>query len=620
MIYRRMQKMRIIREKSLRNLPKPENNKKNNNDTFNYTLNSFLLATSTFGLYKFFSNNKVKIEDTSIHELKEKKDNFERITIVNDKTAIIKKKTKEEYYRVNIPSIDYFEKKIETNAPIVFETSVSWTTFLGPVLSLGILGSMLYIMNRNGGGLKQILDINKTNDIIKNVETKFNDVVGQRNAKRSVKEFVDILKNKEKYKEIGVKVPKGALLSGPPGTGKTLLAKAIAGEANLPFVNMTGSDFNAMFVGVGSAKIKNLYKTAKKCADESGGCIVFIDEIDAIGQKRNSANMIGGNSERENTLNQLLTEMDGFTENKNVMTFAATNRPELLDPALLRAGRFDRKILVDLPTVKDREDLFSFYLNKLNINKNIIPNISEISSTLTPGLSGADISNIVNEAGIISVRNNKKEIDEQDIKSAIDYVLLGDEKDKILLDNEKTIVSYHESGHAYLSFILPLVENPVKVSIIPREKGMLGFSQSEVSDENLTSKKKIEQYLMVLMAGRASEEIFCEDITNGAFNDIEKASTLAKQYIKMFGFNKSNKFLNTVDNTNQFSSEISNYLKDSMDKELLDFLNFKYAETCVLIDKNKENIESIKNILLDKENIYLNDIKNVIDNNKIFLN
>ena len=620
MIYRRMQKMRIIREKSLRNLPKPENNKKNNNDTFNYTLNSFLLATSTFGLYKFFSNNKVKIEDTSIHELKEKKDNFEKITIVNDKTAIIKKKTKEEYYRVNIPSVDYFEKKIETDVPIIFESSVGWTTFLGPVLSLGILGSMLYIMNRSGGGLKQMLDINKTNDIIKNVETKFKDVVGQRNAKRSVKEFVDILKNKEKYKEIGVKVPKGALLSGPPGTGKTLLAKAIAGEANLPFVNMTGSDFNAMFVGVGSAKIKNLYKTAKKCADESGGCIVFIDEIDAIGQKRNSANMIGGNSERENTLNQLLTEMDGFTENKNVMTFAATNRPELLDPALLRAGRFDRKILVDLPTVKDRKDLFSFYLNKLNINKDIIPNISEISSTLTPGLSGADISNIVNEAGIISVRNNKKEIDEQDIKSAIDYVLLGDEKDKILLDNEKTIVSYHESGHAYLSFILPLVENPVKVSIIPREKGMLGFSQSEVSDENLTSKKKIEQYLMVLMAGRASEEIFCEDITNGAFNDIEKASTLAKQYIKMFGFNKSNKFLNTVDNTNQFSSEISNYLKDSMDKELLDFLNFKYAETCVLIDKNKENIESIKNILLDKENIYLNDIKNVIDNNKIFLN
>ena len=619
MIYRRMQKMKIFREKSRANLPKSENKNTNTNYTFNYAVNSFLLATSTFGVYKLINNNKIKIEDTSIQNLKEKKYDFEKITVINDKTAIIKKKNKDEYYKVNIPSIDYFEKKIETDAPIIFESSVSWTNFLGPVLSLGILGSMLYMMSRNSGGLKQILDMNKTSDIIKNVETKFKDVVGQRNAKRSVMEFVDIIKNKDKYKKIGVTVPKGALLSGPPGTGKTLLAKAIAGEADLPFVNMTGSDFNAMFVGVGSAKIKNLYKTAKKCADENGGCIVFIDEIDAIGQKRNSANIIGGNSERENTLNQLLTEMDGFTENKNVMTFAATNRPELLDPALLRAGRFDRKIIVDLPTIKDREDLFSFYLNKLTINKDIIPDISKISSTLTPGLSGADISNIVNEAGIISVRNNKSEIDELDIKSAIDYVLLGDEKDKILLDNEKIIVSYHEAGHAYLSYILPLVENPVKVSIIPREKGMLGFSQSEVSDENLTSKKKIEQYIMVLMAGRASEEIFCDDITNGAFNDIEKATILAKQYIKMFGFNKSNKFLNTTDNTNNFSNEISNFLKDTMDKELLEFLNFKYAETCMLINKNKENISFIKNILIEKENIYLNDIKNIIDTNKIFL-
>ena len=620
MIYRRMQKMRILREKSLRNLPKPENNsKKNEPSIFNYALNSFLLASTSFGIYKFLNKSDLKIENTSISDIKDKTETFEKITIVNDKTAIIKKKMKNEYYKINIPNIDYFEKKVDTDAPVVFETSISWTSFLGPALSLGILGSMLYMMNRNGGGLKQILDINKTNDVIKNVETKFKDIVGQRNAKRSVVEFVDILKNKEKYREIGVKVPKGALLSGPPGTGKTLLAKAIAGESNLPFVNMTGSDFNAMFVGVGSAKIKNLYKTAKKCAEESGGCIVFIDEIDAIGQKRNSANMIGGNSERENTLNQLLTEMDGFTENKNVMTFAATNRPELLDPALLRAGRFDRKIFVDLPSVKDREDLFDFYLNKLSINKNIIPNISKISSKLTPGLSGADISNIVNEAGIISVRNNKKEIDELDIKSAIDYVLLGDEKDKILLENEKVIVSYHESGHAYLSYILPLVENPVKVSIIPREKGMLGFSQSEVSDENLTSKKKIEQYLMVLMAGRASEDIFCEDVTNGALNDIEKATSIAKQYIKMFGFNKTNKFLNTTDTTNQFSSDVSNYLKDSMDKELLEFLNFKYAETCTLINKNKENIESIKNILLEKENIYLDDIKNVIDSKKIHI-
>ena len=223
------------------------------------------------------------------------------------------------------------------------------------------------MMSRNTGGIKSIVDLNKSSEIMKNIKTKFSDVIGQKNARRSVEEFVDILKNKEKYSNVGVKVPKGALLSGPPGTGKTLIAKAIAGESNLPFVNMTGSDFNAMFVGVGSAKIKNLYKTAKEAAEEHGGCIVFIDEIDAIGQKRSSVNTFGGNSERENTLNQLLTEMDGFDSNENVITFAATNRPELLDPALLRPGRFDRKITVDLPTIHDRVDLFKYYLNKLNL-------------------------------------------------------------------------------------------------------------------------------------------------------------------------------------------------------------------------------------------------------------
>ena len=248
---------------------------------------------------------------------------------------------------------------------------------------------------------------------------------------------------------------------------------------------MVGSDFNAMFVGVGSSKVNSLYNTAKEAAKIHGGCIVFIDEIDAIGQKRSSVNTFGGNSERENTLNQLLTEMDGFDSHENVITFAATNRPELLDPALLRAGRFDRKISVDLPTIKDREDLFSYYFNKLTLDKSIINGMSILSSKLTPGFSGADIANIVNESGIIAVRKQKQIVQEEDIKDAIDYVMMGNEKDNILTDKEKNIVAYHEAGHAYLSCVLENVENPVKVSIIPREKGMLGFSQSEVSVENL---------------------------------------------------------------------------------------------------------------------------------------
>ena len=576
------------------------------------------LFSSVF-LYKNLNNKKKKITKISIKELKElENSNFEKVDIFDDKIVLIKKNHIDEYYQLNVPNGEYFEKHIQTDAPIYFNNSVNWSSIIGPVISLGIFGTVIYMMTRNVGGLKNIMEVSKPLDMISQVEVKFKDVIGQKNARRSVQEFVDIIKNKQKYKELGVTVPKGALLSGPPGTGKTLIAKAIAGESELPFVNMTGSDFNAMFVGVGSAKIKNLYNMAKEAAEEHGGCIVFIDEIDAIGQKRSSANTIGGNSERENTLNQLLTEMDGFDSNKNVITFAATNRPELLDPALLRPGRFDRKITVDLPTLNDRQELFDYYLNKLKIDKSIIPSISQMSSRLTPGFSGADIANVVNEAGIISVRKKNSIIEEQDIKDAIDYVILGDEKEDILLEKEKNIVAYHEAGHAYLSYILPLVENPLKVSIIPREKGMLGFSQSEMSNENLTSRKKMEQYLNVLMAGRAAEEIFFEDVTNGASNDIEKATQIVKQYVKIYGFSKDNSFMNQTDN-NPYKSETSNLINDLADKEIIDFLNFKYQETLELIKNNKDNITSIKESLLENKTIYYQDMINLIDDSKIYL-
>ena len=605
------------------------NSNSNNFDNKKLLFQGIFAGTSILSSYVLLKglNNRANIKKLSMKDFKEihkskeisDMDNFEKVTIIDNSVAIIKEKNKEQYYRINIPNGEYFEKNIEMDIPIYYEESIKWESFLGPMLSLGIFGTVLFMMSRNAGGLKSIVDLNKSTEIMKNIETKFSDVIGQKNARRSVEEFVDILKNKKKYSDIGVKVPKGALLSGPPGTGKTLIAKAIAGESNLPFVNMTGSDFNAMFVGVGSAKIKNLYKTAKNAAEEHGGCIVFIDEIDAIGQKRSSANTFGGNSERENTLNQLLTEMDGFDSNRNVITFAATNRPELLDPALLRPGRFDRKIIVDLPNINDRKKLFEYYLEKLNIDKKIIPEVSEISSKLTPGFSGADIANIVNESGIISVRNKRDTISENDIKSAIDYVMLGDEKENLLLQKEKEIVSYHEAGHAYMSTILPLVEKPVKVSIIPREKGMLGFSQSEISMENLISKKKMEQYIIVLMAGRACEEIFFDDITNGASNDIEKATEIAKNYVKLYGFSKNNKFMNMTDN-NPYKDENSDLTKNTTDGDTLSLLNEKYEETLDLIIKNKDNIEAIKNDLIENETIYFNDIDKVIDKDKIILN
>ncbi len=585
----------------------------------NLPINSILLGSTIFSVFLLLnnSNNKIKLENISLNELKEK-DDIEKINIIDNNVVIIKRSFDNGYYRITIPNSEYFDKHFQTDKPIYFDQSVNWLSIIPPLISLGILGTIIFMMSRNMNGFKGIIDLNKSAEVIENINIKFKDVIGQKNARRSVEEFVDIIKNKDKYLSLGVTVPKGALLSGPPGTGKTLIAKAIAGESNLPFINMTGSDFNAMFVGVGSAKIKSLYNSAKEAAEKNGGCIVFIDEIDAIGQKRSSANTFGGNSERENTLNQLLTEMDGFDSNKNVITFAATNRPELLDPALLRPGRFDRKILVDLPTRKDRSDLFNYYLQKLNLDKSLISNISELSSNLTPGFSGADIANVVNEAGIIAVRNKKNIVEEIDIKNAIDYVMMGNEKDDKLLEKEEHIVSFHEAGHAYLSYILPDVENPVKVSIIPREKGMLGFSQSEVSIENLISKNKIEQYINVLMAGRICEDIFCNDITNGASNDMEKATELANKYIKLYGFSDNNKFMSQTDN-NLYKNDNSNFIRDESDKEVINFLNFKYEETYIMIYSNKENIKSIKDLLFNKKTIYFDDLKSSINHDKITL-
>tara|TARA_X000000950_G_scaffold269127_1_gene347416 strand:+ start:21 stop:1874 length:1854 start_codon:yes stop_codon:yes gene_type:complete len=585
----------------------------------NLPINSILLGSTIFSVFLLYSNsnNKIKLENISLNELKEK-DDIEKINIIDNNVVIIKRSFDNGYYRIMIPNSEYFDKHFKTDKPIYFDQSVNWLSIIPPLISLGILGTIIFMMSRNVNGIKGIIDLNKSAEVIENINIKFKDVIGQKNARRSVEEFVDIIKNKDKYLSLGVTVPKGALLSGPPGTGKTLIAKAIAGESNLPFINMTGSDFNAMFVGVGSAKIKSLYNSAKEAAEKNGGCIVFIDEIDAIGQKRSSANTFGGNSERENTLNQLLTEMDGFDSNKNVITFAATNRPELLDPALLRPGRFDRKILVDLPTRKDRRDLFYYYLQKLNLDKNLISNISQLSSNLTPGFSGADIANVVNEAGIIAVRNKKNIVEEIDIKNAIDYVMMGNEKDDKLLEKEEHIVSFHEAGHAYLSYILPDVENPVKVSIIPREKGMLGFSQSEVSIENLISKNKIEQYINVLMAGRICEDVFCNDITNGASNDMEKATELANKYIKLYGFSDNNKFMSQTDN-NLYKNDTSNFIRDESDKEVINFLNFKYEETYIMIYSNKENIKSIKDLLFNKKTIYFDDLKSSINHDKITL-
>ena len=586
----------------------------NNNNNNNEQLLKYIVGITMLSSAALITSNAAnqKIVNETITNVKKQKESIENITIVDDKTALIKKNFDDKVYRVNIPNAEYLEKKIDSEEiPVEFIRSENWMETIVTMSSILLMMAIFFSLRRNVTGFTNLMQIEKSGIIMKNIDIKFKDIIGQKNAKTSVMEFVDILKNHDKYNAIGVKVPKGALLSGPPGTGKTLLAKAIASESNLPFINMNGSDFNAIFVGVGSAKIKNLFQEAKKAANENGGCVIFIDEIDAIGQKRNVGNNFGGNSERENTLNQLLSEMDGFDTASNVMTFGATNRPELLDEALLRPGRFDRKIVVDLPTFQDRVDLFTYYLSKLNIDEKIIKNLSIASSKLTPGLSGADISNIVNESGIISVRNKKSIVSENEIKEAIDYVLLGNKKENILSEEEKKIIAYHEAGHAVLSYFLPLVENPIKVSIIPREKGMLGFSQSEFSDEKLQSRKKMGQYINVLMAGRAAEEIFCNDITNGASNDIQKATDLSKNYLNTFGFHPNNKFMN-MNETMQFKNEYSSLLRYESEKEIQDFLNSKYGETLQLVQLYEKEIKFLKELLLEKETIFESDIHRIV--------
>ena len=600
----------LFRNFSTRPSMKFNNNNNNNN---NEQLLKYVVGITMLSSAALITSNAAnqKIVNETITNVKKQKESIENITIVDDKTALIKKNFDDKVYRVNIPNAEYLEKKIDSGEiPIEFIRSENWMETIVTISSILLMMAIFFSLRRNVTGFTNLMQIEKSGIIMKNIDIKFKDIIGQKNAKNSVMEFVDILKNHDKYNAIGVKVPKGALLSGPPGTGKTLLAKAIASESNLPFINMNGSDFNAIFVGVGSAKIKNLFQEAKKAANENGGCVIFIDEIDAIGQKRNVGNNFGGNSERENTLNQLLSEMDGFDTASNVMTFGATNRPELLDEALLRPGRFDRKIVVDLPTFQDRVDLFTYYLSKLNIDENIIKNLSIASSKLTPGLSGADISNIVNESGIISVRNKKSIVSENEIKEAIDYVLLGNKKENILSEEEKKIIAYHEAGHAVLSYFLPLVENPIKVSIIPREKGMLGFSQSEFSDEKLQSRKKMGQYINVLMAGRAAEEIFCDDITNGASNDIQKATDLSKNYLNTFGFHPNNKFMN-MNETMQFKNEYSSLLRYESEKEIQDFLNSKYGETLQLVQLYEKEIKFLKELLLEKETIFESDIHRI---------
>ena len=436
----------------------------------------------------------------------------------------------------------------------------------------------------------------------------FKDVAGLQGAKEEVVEVVDFLKHPKRYTELGGKIPKGVLLVGPPGTGKTLLAKAVAGEANVPFFSMSGSDFVEMFVGVGASRVRDLFEEAKKKAP----CIIFIDEIDAVGRARGRAGLSNANDERENTLNQLLTEMDGFNSGTNIIVMAATNRVDVLDKALLRAGRFDRQIEVELPDIEERKDIFKVHMRKLKLSNDID---IDFLSKQTPGFSGADIANVCNEAALCAARHAKKMIDKQDFLDAIDRIVGGLEKrTKILTDNEKRTIAYHESGHASVSWLLQWANPLVKVTIVPRGKA-LGAAWYLPEERQITTYEQMYDEMVSLMAGRASEEINFGKISTGALNDIERATKMAQSMVVYYGMSPEIGNISFYDSSGQsdwnFTKPFSEKTAETIDKEVRRIVESAYAKAKELIMSHREQLDQLANQLYEKEVLFREDLERI---------
>jgi len=441
---------------------------------------------------------------------------------------------------------------------------------------------------------------------------KFADVAGEEEAKENLKEIVDYLHNKEKYKEIGAAMPKGILLVGPPGTGKTMLAKAVASEADVPFLSISGSEFVEMFVGMGASKVRDLFKQAK----QHPSCIIFIDEIDAIGKKRDGR--IGSNDEREQTLNQLLTEMDGFDENNGIMVLAATNRPESLDPALTRPGRFDRRVPVELPDLKGREDILKVHAKKIKISDDV--DFNKVARMAT-GTSGAELANIVNEAALRAVRSGRKFATQADLEESIEVVIAGyKKKNSIMTEKEKRIVAYHEVGHAIVAAKQKHSAPVQKITIVPRTSGALGYTMQVEEDGNhyLMSKKELEDQIATLTGGRAAEELKFGSVTTGASNDIEKATKVARAMITRYGMNDDFDMVafETLNNPylgSDTSLTCSSKTQSVIDQKVVDLVKSQHAKALKILNENKDKLDEIANFLYDKETITGEEFMNILE-------
>ena len=472
------------------------------------------------------------------------------------------------------------------------------------VLPIGLMVLLLNFMMRRMGGGNGIMGVGKSNAKVyvqKETGVTFKDVAGEDEAKESLTEIVDFLHNPGKYTKIGAKLPKGALLVGPPGTGKTLLAKAVAGEAKVPFYSLSGSDFVEMFVGVGASRVRDLFKQAQ----QSAPCIIFIDEVDAIGKSRDSR--MGGNDEREQTLNQLLSEMDGFDSSKGLLVMAATNRPEILDPALLRPGRFDRRVIVDKPDLKGRINILKVHSKDVKLDESV--NFEEIALA-TSGAVGADLANMMNEAAITAVKHGRHAVAQSDLFEAVELVLVGKEKkDRILSKEERRIVSYHEVGHALVSALQKDAEPVQKITIVPRTLGALGYVMHVPEEEKyLNTEKEIRAMLVGYLAGRAAEEIVFDTVTTGAANDIEQATRIARAMITQYGMSKKFGLMGLETKENQYLSgrtvlNCSDVTAAEIDQEVMIILKDSYEEAKRLLMENRDALDKIADFLIEKETI-----------------
>ena len=525
---------------------------------------------------------------------------------------------------VKIPSADKFsdfydkavaDSHIDTQVRFEEGDDAIWNFLVsfGPIILL--IGVWMFLMRRMSGGTGAgpggVFSVGKAKaqlfDKDNDRKVTFKDVAGLAEAKQEVEEIVSFLKNPEKYTELGGKIPKGALLVGPPGTGKTLLAKAVAGEANVPFFSLSGSDFVEMFVGVGASRVRDLFRQAK----EKSPCIVFIDEIDAVGRARGKNANMNSNDERENTLNQLLTEMDGFGSNSGVIILAATNRADILDKALLRAGRFDRQIHVELPDLNERKEIFGVHLRPIKIDESVD---AEFLARQTPGFSGADIANVCNEAALIAARNGKKFVQKEDFMNAVDRIVGGLEKrSKITTEEERKCIANHEAGHATLSWLLEHANPLVKVTIVPRGKA-LGAAWYLPEERQITTREQLQDEMCATLGGRAAEELVLGKISTGASNDLERVTKQADAMVVYFGMSDKLPNLNYYDSTGQdwgFTKPYSEETAKLIDTEVQKIINEQYDRAKRILSENKEGHSKLAQVLLDREVIYSEDVEHI---------